>query len=133
MRYPLLLLLYFSSTSILFAQGEKFAASIQKGAVIYKKNCVVCHSKKGTGKGKRIPPLAQSDFLIDNRIASIKAIKFGLEGKIMVNGIDYDKSMKAVDLSNKEIADVLNYVLNTWGNQSDKMVTEKEVKAIHND
>ena len=133
MKQALLLFFLLSSTSILFAQKDVLAASIEKGELIYKKNCVICHSKKGTGKGKRIPPLAQSDYLIDHREESIRAVKYGLEGEITVNGVVYDKVMKAVNLSDQEIADVMNYIMNTWGNQSDDIVTPDEVSAFQKD
>ena len=38
--------------------------------------------------------------------------------------------MPTMGLSNKEIADVMNYVLNSWGNESSNFVTSKEVEEI---
>ncbi len=38
--------------------------------------------------------------------------------------------MVPMGLSNEEIADVMNYVMNSWGNTQDKMVTETEVANI---
>ncbi|QCW99624.1 cytochrome c [Aggregatimonas sangjinii] len=133
MNHVLLFLLCLLSTTQLFAQENEIPTSIERGAIVYKRNCAVCHSKKGTGKGKRIPPLAGSDYLMNNRIESIRAVKYGLEGKITVNGIVYDKEMKAVNLSEQEVADVMNYIRNTWGNQSDETVTATEVAAIQKD
>ena len=133
MNHVLVLFLFLFTTGILFSQEHELATSVEKGEQVYRKNCVVCHSKKGTGKGKRIPPLAQSDYLMNNIVASIKAIKYGMEAKITVNGVVYDKVMKAVDLNDREIADVMNYIMNTWGNRSDTMITEETVLAIQKD
>ena len=133
MNFTLALLLLLFCTSTVFGQNDELAISFKKGENFYKKNCAVCHSKKGTGKGKRYPPLAGSDYLMNNRTESIKAVKYGLEGKITVNGVVYDKVMKAIDLNEEGIADVMNYVMNAWGNRSDKMVTEDEVSALLKD
>jgi mono/diheme cytochrome c family protein len=38
--------------------------------------------------------------------------------------------MKAVKLTNEEVANVMNYIQNSWGNKNDKMVTEKKVDKI---
>ncbi len=104
--------------------------SMEPGSKVYSKHCVVCHKKDGTGKGNRIPPLARSDFLMNNLEESIRGIKYGQEGKITVNEIVYDRVMKPQKLNNKEIADVMNYILNSWGNTSDILVTPEKVGAI---
>ena len=59
----------------------------------------------------------------------MRAVKYGLMGKIKVNGVDYDNMMPNPGLGNDEIADVVNYISNSWGNSSDKkIVTEKMVE-----
>ena len=65
-----------------------------------------------------------------NREASIKGIKYGQEGEIIVNGKKYNSNMAALGLSDDEVADVMNYITNSWGNKNDKMVTEDEVSKI---
>lgn len=114
------------------SQTSGFEESMERGAKLYSKYCKLCHRKDGTGKGNRIPPLANSDFLINNRIESIRGIKYGQKGEIKVNGVIYDKEMKPIGITDKEIADVMNYVLNSWGNEGGKMVTEKEVAKVTN-
>ncbi len=62
---------------------------------------------------------------------AIASIKFGLKGKILVNGVAYDGMMPSPNLGNDEIADVMNYILNSWGNISKQpMITEKMVEAV---
>jgi nitrite reductase (NO-forming) len=51
-----------------------------------------------------------------------------LQGKVVVNGHEFNGVMPAWNLSDEEIADVLTYVYNSWGN-SGKDVTPEEVKA----
>ena len=84
----------------------------------------------GKGVPKAFPPLANSDYLMKKRKESIKAIKFGMSGEIIVNGQKYNTAMAPLGLSNKEVADVMNYITNSWGNKNDKMVTEDEVSKI---
>ena len=52
-----------------------------------------------------------------------------MDGKVTVNGKEYDSIMPAQVLSDDEIANVLNYVYSAWGN-SKKTVTPEEVKSI---
>ncbi len=111
-------------------QDKAFQKSIERGTGLYKKKCAVCHHKKGIGKGKNFPPLAGSDFLLNNREASIKGVKYGFTEPLTVNGNVYKKAMKPVKLSDTEIADVLNFILNSWGNSDQTMITEAEVAQI---
>ncbi len=86
----------------------------------------------GTGEGApaAIPPLAKSDYLLKSPEKAMYAIKFGLMGQITVNGIKYDNMMPAPGLENDEIADVMNYIRNSWGNKSDSLVTPKMIELI---
>ena len=76
------------------------------------------------------PPLAKSDYLIKNREASIRGIKFGQQGELTVNGKKYNSIMAPMGLSDNEVADVMNYITNSWGNKNDKMITKEEVTKI---
>jgi mono/diheme cytochrome c family protein len=74
--------------------------------------------------------LAGSDYLLKNVNLSIKGIKYGLNGPIVVNGETYDGIMQNQWLEEEEIADVMNYVLNNWGNSSKEIITAKRVSQI---
>lgn len=104
--------------------------SMEKGKEIYSDFCVTCHMMNGEGVSNVFPPLANSDYLNNNREASIRGVKFGQSGELTVNGTTYDNVMMELGLTDEEVADVLNYVMNSWGNQSETMVTSKEVAAI---
>ena len=111
-------------------QNEKLKASIERGSVIYKDFCVVCHQTSGEGVENAFPPLAKSDYLMNKRKESIKAIKFGQTGEITVNGKKYNNAMASLGLYDKEVADVMNYITNSWGNKNDKMITVEEVTQL---
>lgn len=115
------------------AQETKLQQSIKRGKALYLDMCATCHLPNGEGVAKVYPPLAKSDYLMGKREASIKAIKYGLKGKIVVNGVTYKGMMENLGLYEDEVADVMNYITNSWGNKNDKMITEKEVLAISKD
>lgn len=111
-------------------QTDPLQESIKRGEEIYSDFCVTCHLPNGEGVANVYPPLAKSDYLFKNRKESIHGIKYGQQGEIVVNGKKYNGVMAPLGLSDDEVADVMNYILNSWGNSSDKMVTEKEVASI---
>ncbi len=130
-----LVLLFILSSFGLFAQkipekNQSFKESIERGVVIYEDFCSTCHQYDGKGLPGENPPLANSDYLVNNREDSIKTIKFGKKGEIIVNGITYNGMMETLGLTHEEIADVMNYITNTWGNLNDKLITVEEVSKI---
>ena len=111
-------------------QDPQLDESVQRGSEIYADFCVSCHLTQGEGVAGAFPPLADSDYLRENREASIRGIKFGQQGELVVNGETYNGVMAPMGLEDEEIADVMNYILNNFGNSSDEMVTVAEVAAI---
>ena len=111
-------------------QTPELKESMARGAMVYEDFCMNCHMPKGEGVPSAFPPLADSDFLLGKRLESIKAVKYGMSGEIIVNGIKYNGNMAALGLSNDEVADVMNYVLNSWGNADGEIVTPSEVSKI---
>ncbi len=118
-----------TNTPVLF-QDTKLSESIQRGEGIYIDFCMQCHLADGKGTPKVFPPLAGSDWLTDKRTESLYSLKYGLNGPIKVNGQTYNSTMTPLGLEDEEIADVMNYIMNSWGNTQEKMVTEKEVSSI---
>lgn len=119
------------SSGYLSNQDDELVKSIARGKTIYNETCITCHMGKGEGVIGTFPPLAKADYLIKTPDKAIYAVKFGLQGKIKVNGADYNNAMPNPALGNDEIADVMNYIRNSWGNTSGKkMITEKMVDAI---
>lgn len=122
-----LLLLIFLSTTTLAQQSLE--ASHERGQMVYADFCVRCHLPDGTGEPGVIPPLAKADFLQDVK-ATVHSIKYGIYGPITVNEVKYNGSMAPMGLDNHEIADVSNYILNSWGNRSDEIVTVEYVQEV---
>jgi mono/diheme cytochrome c family protein len=113
-----------------FSQESPLEQSIKRGEAVYIDFCKRCHMPNGKGVGTTYPPLAGSNWLEEKRKESIHSVKYGLNGEIQVNGKTYNNVMTPLGLSDDEVADVMNYVMNSWGNTQDTMVTEDEVSAI---
>ncbi len=104
---------------------ERFAA----GKSVYLNACAACHQAGGEGIAGAFPPLVKSDFLLANRTRAIETVKKGLSGPIKVNGVAFDGVMPALGLSDEDIANVLTFVSNSWGNKA-KMFTTSDVKKV---
>ncbi|MBN8538599.1 MAG: nitrite reductase, copper-containing [Deltaproteobacteria bacterium] len=102
---------------------------IKMGKNVYTQNCAACHQPDGKGVPGAFPPLAGSDYLKNDVKKIISAVKNGLSGPIKVNGEKYDGVMPSLGLSDEDVANVLTYVYNSWGN-SKKAVTPKQVSSV---
>jgi nitrite reductase (NO-forming) len=101
---------------------------IAKGEVVFRTNCMACHGIDGLGVPAAFPPLAKSDFLNADKVRAIKTVTGGKQGKLVVNGHEYDGVMPAWSLSDQDVANVLTYVYNSWGNAG-HVVSPGEVKT----
>tara|TARA_R110002050_G_scaffold281956_2_gene429651 strand:- start:18325 stop:18741 length:417 start_codon:yes stop_codon:yes gene_type:complete len=136
MKLIIICFLVISSTYIIntnkdnYSQTGPLKESIERGRDIYNDFCISCHLPSGEGVKSVYPPLAKSDYLTKKREASIRGIKYGQEGEIIVNAKTYNGYMAALGLSDDEVADVMNYITNSWGNKNDNIITEEEVSKI---
>ncbi|NOW93966.1 cytochrome c [Mucilaginibacter sp. SG564] len=97
----------------------EFSRYYSGGSVIYLAHCQNCHGEKGEGLQSLIPPLTDSVFLKTNRSSLACYLKNGLKGKLTVAGREFEGEMPAVaDLSPIEVAKVLTYITNSFGNKS---------------
>lgn len=101
------------------------------GKKIYTEKCMVCHQESGLGVPGTFPPLAKSDYLQADKMRAVKQAIYGSKTPITVNGVQYPGGIMTVfekELSDQQVLDVVNYVLNSWGNQMGA-VTLDDVKA----
>ena len=131
MKVFLIIYLFFVSFIFNLIQKEKsFEESISDGKLIYEDFCIQCHLFNGEGIEKIYPPLNNSDYLLKNLDKSIYSIKYGLTGEIIVNGIKYNGVMANQGLEDDEIADVMNYITNSWDNNLNVQITTKRVNEL---
>jgi mono/diheme cytochrome c family protein len=87
------------------------------GSVIYQGKCQNCHGKDGQGLSALMPPLTDSAYLRANKNQLACFVKYGMQNKvIIVNKKAFEGDMPAQDLAPIEIAEVLTYVTNSFGN-----------------
>jgi nitrite reductase (NO-forming) len=104
-------------------------AQMEMGRTVFNNVCSMCHQPNGQGLSRVFPPLAGSDFLMADKRRSIEVVLRGLQGPVTVNGVAYNSAMPAQNnLSDEDIANVLTFVRNSWGN-SGEAVTTAEVGA----
>ncbi|WP_440121476.1 copper-containing nitrite reductase [Tenacibaculum sp. Ill] len=114
-------------------QEKSLAQKIADGKQIYTKTCFACHQANGEGIPNAFPPLAKSDYLNDDVKRAIDIVLHGKTGEITVNGQKYNSVMTKQALNDQEVADVLTYVYNSWGNNKTNVSvnTVMEVKSAH--
>jgi cytochrome c oxidase cbb3-type subunit 2 len=116
------------------------AEQISSGKEIYMKAapggglCFTCHQPNGQGITGQFPPLAGSDWVLGEKERLIKISIHGLMGEIEVNGVKYNNVMAPPgippgSLTDQQIADVLTYIRNEWGNSA-SAVSPEEVATI---
>jgi nitrite reductase (NO-forming) len=106
---------------------------VAKGQQVFMQTCFVCHQPTGLGIPGQIPPLAKSDFLMADKERAIRAVLQGLTGEITVNGKPFNGQMIPLNtLTDEEIANVITYVRNSWGN-SGEAASVAEVRRIRSE
>ncbi|MBT3635574.1 MAG: cytochrome c [Opitutae bacterium] len=119
---------------------EDLSSQMSAGKEVYTKigpgggGCVTCHQPTGLGLPIAFPPLAGSDWVKGDKERLIKISLFGLTGEIEVNGVKFNGAMPAPgiplgSLTDQQIADVLTFVRNSWGNSA-SAVSPSEVSEV---
>ena len=103
---------------------------IKAGEVLFKGTCSACHQGDGQGPARmcsrrsRSPTIFAKDPSADRDIALN-----GLTGPVTVNGQAYNSVMPPMSqLNDDEIANILTYVLNSWGNNGGRVTSEQVAK-----
>ncbi|MDP4290041.1 MAG: cytochrome c [Bacteroidota bacterium] len=111
-------------------ENGKLSRTLKNGKEIYRKFCLSCHQKDGSGVPNTYPPLIRSTWVKGNKTKLILVLLNGLEGEITVNEDYYNGYMpKQNKLSDKKIASVLTFIRQSFNNAS-SVVSPKEVKAL---
>ena len=130
MRKTLLLTAFFipATLFVFLTQDKTLKESMERGKEVYTLYCQNCHMENGQGMEGVNPPLAKTTYLKDTK-KNIGIILNGQTGEITVNGKKYNAIMNPMNyLDDKQVADVLNYIRNSWGNKY-PIVTPAQVKA----
>ena len=80
---------------------------VERGESVYAVNCVACHQTNGQGIPGIFPALAGSDIVMNQKDKNIEILMEGVQGAAM-NSFSY--------LSEVELAAVITYTRQSWGN-----------------
>lgn len=105
------------------------AERIAAGKLVYSKTCFACHQANGEGLPNAFPPLANADYLNANVNRAIEIVLRGKTGEIVVNGKKYNSVMTAQTLTDEEVANVLTFVYNNWGNNKSDVTPQMVAKV----
>ena len=104
------------------------------GGKVYSVYCAACHQRNGQGDSQRFPPLAGSEWVNGDKKKLIAVLLKGLDGQIEVKGKPYNNIMPNHSfLKNEEIAEVLTFIRQSFGNNSpaiDADDIKKERKSL---
>ena len=107
-------------------------ASILRGKKVYDKVCLSCHMIDGGGVPHLNPPLIKTNYVVGDKKKIIGIVLNGMTDRIPIDDEYYSNNMAShKDLTDQQIADVLTYVRNSFGNKA-SAVTVAEVKAVKN-
>jgi mono/diheme cytochrome c family protein len=130
-------ILFFLS-ALLMSQTKKpsspaqntLASSIERGKKVYTERCLTCHQIDGGGVQNMNPPLTKTKWVLGDKTQLIQIVLKGMSTGVEIDGDSYHNVMAShADLNDQQIADVLTYVRNNFGNKA-KAVTVAEVKAV---
>ncbi|WP_246113042.1 PVC-type heme-binding CxxCH protein [Allorhodopirellula solitaria] len=119
-------------------KNKNFAKTYDLGQKVFfeEGSCYACHRENGEGVVRVYPPLAGSEWINGDPDRLIKLTLHGIWGKIRVRGKVFEPDLGVPPMtaignmfSDEEIASVLTYVRNSWGNDADR-VRPQDVKRV---
>lgn len=106
------------------------AASVERGKKIYGQYCLTCHQVDGTGVPNMNPPLVKTSYVLGDKTKLVQVVLKGMQSSTPIDDEYYSNNMPPHNfLKDQEIADVLTFVRNSFGNKA-SAITAAEVKAI---
>jgi mono/diheme cytochrome c family protein len=106
------------------------ASQMVRGKIVYNKICLACHMVSGAGVPTMNPPLINTDYVLGDKTRLIKIVLNGFKEDVAINGQKYSNNMLPHrDLKDQQIANVLTYVRNSFGNKASR-VTATEVEKV---
>jgi mono/diheme cytochrome c family protein len=105
-------------------------ASVNRGQAVYLTQCLACHQADGGGVPNMNPPLQGAKAVLGKDKAKlVRIVLQGMHGQD-IDGEEYHNTMAPhPDLTDRQIADVLTYVRNNWGNKA-IAISAAEVKQV---
>lgn len=114
--------------------GEiEMAKYLSNGKDIYKARCQNCHGENGEGLGELAPPLTDTVFLKQHKQKLACYIKNGTNEPMEIHGKTYQEKMPPFkDLHDIDIAQVMVYITNSFGNKQGMYTYEQVANDLKN-
>jgi mono/diheme cytochrome c family protein len=121
--------MFFDSTQAVIPGTEAAAGAAgatANGAELFTR-CAACHQASGMGVPGAYPPLAGSEWLLNNPEVPIRIVLHGLQGAITVKNTSFNSAMTPFgdQLSDEQIAAIITYERSSWGNSASKITAEQ--------
>jgi mono/diheme cytochrome c family protein len=109
-------------------EERTLASGLKNGAAVYESHCAECHGKSGEGQGNAYPGLAGNRAItLSNPANLVQMVLYGgYAPSTAGNPRPYGMPPFVLQLNNKNTADLLTFIRNSWGNTAPE-VTELEV------
>lgn len=106
------------------------SSQVAAGKKVYLLRCLACHQADGGGILNMNPPLTGTTYVLGDKTRLIKIILNGFNERVEIDGDIYSNPMPGLSMLNdQEIADVLTYVRNSFGNKA-SAVHASDVKKV---
>jgi mono/diheme cytochrome c family protein len=116
------------TSSFISLPQDDTKASIDRGAKVYQTYCLSCHQANGMGVPKMTPPLKKTKWVLGDKKELTQMLLKGLQGEIEIDGQYFNGVMPSQSyLKDQELADVMTYVRNSFGNKA-APISAAEVK-----
>lgn len=116
----------------MYQPSNKGDRTLIMGRLKFEAVCAACHGSDGEGKPNQAPPFVGSEWVLTENVNQLIRIPMhGLAGPITVKGEQWNLNMVGLGsaLTDEEIAAVLSYIRNSWGNQA-PFITPEQVSAV---
>jgi mono/diheme cytochrome c family protein len=111
-------------------EKKETATAYSRGKLLYAAYCLACHQADGSGVPNLNPPLIDTKWVTGSKATLIGMVLKGSKGQVEIDGETFHNTMPAqAQLTDQQIADVLTYIRNSFGNKS-SAVTTAEVKSV---
>lgn len=115
---------------IVLAAWQPDKATMERGKKVYTAYCITCHQADGGGVPMLNPPLLKTSYVLGNKTRLIRVVLKGMDTHEEIDGDTYSNTMAPLNyLSDQQIADVLTYVRNSFGNKA-PVITPGDVKYV---
>jgi mono/diheme cytochrome c family protein len=107
---------------------------MERGQKVYEGTCLACHQADAGGVPNLNPPLIKTKWVLGSKTALANIVLKGLKGgEINIDGDTFNNPMPAQEtvLSDQQVADVLTYVRNSFGNKASAVTLAEVAAARH--